>query len=138
MGSEVTVPTLRGAVTITVPPGTAPGATFQIQGYGVPRSNGGAGDLYVVIEPKSNDTMRTDARRGSFAGLVDVLDQDLEVIPTIGHEFNPDLHEAVRLLDGGSGRLVVTGEVRRGYTVKGQVIRPALVTVAYAPEELPS
>ena len=136
MGGDFEVPTLNGPVTITVPPGTPIGSRFRIEGHGISKPGERTGDLYVVVEAHSNDTMRDDAMRGSFAGLVDVLDRDMEVIPTVGHVFNPELHEAVRVAEAGDGTLMVTGEVRRGYVVKGQVIRPALVTVAYAAKQL--
>jgi molecular chaperone DnaJ len=130
MGAEVDVHTLNGVVRMAVPAGTQPGARFRVEGHGIQGSDGRRGDLYVVVAPSSHDTMRRDAMRGSFAGLVDVLDQDMEVIPTVGEVFDPEIHEAVRMADGGTGPLIVTGEVRRGYRVRGKVIRPALVTVA--------
>ncbi|MDH3500560.1 MAG: nucleotide exchange factor GrpE, partial [Acidimicrobiia bacterium] len=112
------------------------GSRFKIEGRGIAKPGEVRGDLFVILEPNSSDAMREDAMRGSFAGLVDVLDDNLKVIPTVGHEFDPELHEAVRVAHPGEGPLVITGEVRRGYTVKGQVIRPALVTVAYQKEQL--
>ncbi len=135
MGGDIVVPSLTGPVTITLPPGTRIGARFRLDGRGIPSPDGHPGDLYVVLQPDSGEQMRSDARRGSFAGLVDVLDDEMEVIPTVGRPFDPELHEAVRVAGPGAGPLVVTGEVRRGYRVKGQVIRPALVTVAHSEVE---
>lgn len=132
MGADVMVPTLTGPVTITIPPGTAIGSRFKIDGRGISTPDGVSGDLYVVLEAHSKDTMRADATRGSFAGLVEALDDEMEIIPTVGQLYDPAVHEAVRVAPGGHGSLVVTGEVRRGYRVRGQVIRPALVTVAYS------
>lgn len=137
MGGDITVPTLTGPVTVTLPAGTQIGARLKLEGHGIASPDREAGDLYVVLEPDSGEQMRADARRGSFAGLVDVLDDEMEVIPTVGHPFDPAIHEAVRVASGGDGPLVVTGEVRRGYRVKGQVIRPALVTVAHNEAEPP-
>ncbi len=132
MGADVLVPTLTGPVTITIPPGTTIGSRFKIEGRGIITPDGRAGDLFVILEPHSNDTMRPDATRGSFAGLVEALEGQMEIIPTVGHPYDPAVHEAVRVAPGGHGSLVVTGEVRRGYRIRGQVIRPALVTVAYS------
>jgi len=67
--------------------------------------------------------------RGTFHQLVDVLSKEgLEIIPTVGEEFDPQVHEAVA--GGGDGDLVVSQELRRGYTLKGRVLRPAMVVVA--------
>jgi len=61
--------------------------------------------------------------------LVDVLTKEgLEIIPSVGEPFDPNVHEAV--MGGGTGHLVVTSEMRRGYAVGGRVIRPAMVGVA--------
>lgn len=136
MGGDIEVPALTGPVTITIPPGTQIGSRFRLEGLGVRKPDAETGDLFVVLDADSNEAMRGDATRGSFAGLVDVLEDDIQVIPTVGHVFDPAVHEAVRIAEPGDGTLMVTGEVRRGYVVKGQVIRPALVTVAYAKKPL--
>lgn len=61
--------------------------------------------------------------------LMDVLArQGVEVIPAEGERFDPAVHEAV--MGGGSGDLVVAAEMRRGYTMGGRVLRPAMVHVA--------
>jgi molecular chaperone DnaJ len=136
MGMTTVVPTLHGPVTIPIAPGTRAGEQLRVAGYGVRHPDGRAGDLIVTIDASANDRMRSDATRGSFSGLLETIDQrDLDIIPTIGFPFDPGLHEAVGRVDPGPGRLMVTGEVRRGYRVKGEVIRPALVTVAYREEE---
>ena len=54
--------------------------------------------------------------------------EGLEPIDAAGLPFDPERHEAVA--GGGDGHLVVTAEARRGYTLKGRVLRPTLVEVA--------
>jgi len=54
----------------------------------------------------------------------------LEPIEALGAEFDPELHEAVQVGEG-SGQMIVTGELRRGYQLNGRVIRAALVAVGY-------
>ena len=49
LGTQVSVPTLAGPVTLKVPAGTASGRTFRVKGRGVP-GKAGAGDLLVTIE----------------------------------------------------------------------------------------
>ena len=56
-GTKVTVPTLDGPVTLTIPPGTSSGAKLRIKGRGVERGDE-KGDQYVVtrvIVPKDLD-----------------------------------------------------------------------------------
>ena len=69
-----------------------------------------------------------DGMQGTHQQLIDVLAQEgLEIVPGVGEPFDPNVHEAV--MGGGSGDLVVTAEMRRGYTLRGRVIRPAMVGV---------
>ena len=61
--------------------------------------------------------------------LLDALAQEgLEVIPTIGEPFDPEVHEPVGA-PGGNGTLIVSQELRRGYTLNGKVLRAALVAL---------
>ena len=50
LGAEVKVPTLDGAVTVRIPPGTASGKTLRVRGRGMPKAAGGAGDLLVTVD----------------------------------------------------------------------------------------
>ncbi len=51
LGAEVSVPTLKGQVSMKVPAETSSGKTFRLRGYGVPHlRGGGAGDQYVRIK----------------------------------------------------------------------------------------
>jgi molecular chaperone GrpE len=71
--------------------------------------------------------------QSTFHQLMEVLGREgLAAIPTEGESFDPTVHEAVS--GGGGDNLVVTGEMRRGYTLGGRVLRPALVAIA-TPEE---
>ena len=50
LGTEVTVPTLKGSVSMKIPPETSSGKTFRLPGYGMPHlKGGGAGAQYVKI-----------------------------------------------------------------------------------------
>ncbi len=71
--------------------------------------------------------------RSTYHQLLDTLKKEgLEVVPTLGEAFDPEVHEAVSAPAGGDGSLVVAQELRRGYRLGGRVIRPALVTVDHA------
>jgi DnaJ-class molecular chaperone len=51
LGASIEVPTLRGRVSMKIPPGTGSGRMFRLPGYGMPRVKGaGAGDQLVRIK----------------------------------------------------------------------------------------
>lgn len=77
----------------------------------------------------SNDERLAAGIRSTHQLLVDLMAREgLEPIPAAGLPFDPALHEAVA--GGGTGHLVVTAEMRRGYALHGRVLRPSLVAVA--------
>jgi len=63
LGAEVTLPTLKGRVSLRIPPETQNGRTIRLAGQGMPRTTGGYGDLYVtvkvVLPTKLTDEERT-------------------------------------------------------------------------------
>jgi molecular chaperone GrpE len=59
--------------------------------------------------------------------------EGVQPIEALGQKFDPALHEAVMVEDGGGEQVVA--ELRRGYTLNGQVIRPALVKVGKGSKE---
>lgn len=76
----------------------------------------------------------TEAERQLLSGMINTREQllkaleqeGLEVIPSIGEPFDPEIHEPVGA-PGGTTDLVVSQELRRGYRLKGRVLRPAMV-----------
>src|SRR5919204_307535 len=66
LGGEVIVPTLKGKVTLRIPPETQNGRTIRLAGQGMQRAAGGHGDLFatvkVVLPTKLNDKERELAR----------------------------------------------------------------------------
>ncbi len=71
--------------------------------------------------------------RSTYHQLVDVLRKEgLEPIDALGEPFDPEVHEAVASAAEGDGSLVVSDELRKGYRLRGRVIRPALVAVDHA------
>jgi DnaJ-class molecular chaperone len=51
LGATIEVPTLRGKVSMKIPPATSSGRTFRLPGYGMPRvKGGGAGDQLVTAK----------------------------------------------------------------------------------------
>lgn len=87
-------------------------------------------DAALGTEPK------TDTERQLYSGLINTREQllkaleaeGLKVVPTIGEKFDPEVHEPVGA-PAGSGELIVSDELRRGYTLRGKVLRAALVAL---------
>ncbi len=49
-GAKVDVPTPRGTITLTIPPGSSSGKKLRIKGHGVADSKGEKGDLYAELQ----------------------------------------------------------------------------------------
>jgi molecular chaperone GrpE len=64
-----------------------------------------------------------------YGELLGVLEKaGLSRIEAEGKPFDPNVHEAV-MQEDGDGEPVVTDVLRTGYTLKGRVLRPAMVKV---------
>lgn len=90
-------------------------------------------DAAVAIEPTTDsETRMLEGMRGTHALVLDALTREgFEVINAIGEPFDPALHEAVSVTPG-DGEQVVQQELRKGYVMRGRVIRPSLVIVGHA------
>ena len=58
LGGKVRVPTLGGAVELSIPKNTSSGRTFRLKGKGLPKSGGAVGDLFIttrIMLPDGND-----------------------------------------------------------------------------------
>ena len=71
--------------------------------------------------------------------LLRVLEKfGLTAFSASGQPFDPERHEAVaRVPATGQREMTVVEETRRGYLLNDRVLRPAMVTVAVPPHELP-
>lgn len=49
LGAKIRVPTLDGAVEMTIPPGAQAGQRLRLKGQGLARHDGGRGDQYVKL-----------------------------------------------------------------------------------------
>lgn len=87
-------------------------------------------DAALQTEPK------TESEKKLYSGMLNTREQllnalkneGLEVISTIDEPFDPEIHEPVGA-PGGDGQLTVTQELRRGYRLRGKVLRAALVVL---------
>lgn len=76
----------------------------------------------------------TETERLLHSGMVNTREQllkaleaeGLEVISTVGEQFDPEIHEPIGA-PSGNGRLLVSQELRRGYRLRNKVLRAALV-----------
>jgi DnaJ-class molecular chaperone len=73
LGTKLRVPTLAGAVDMTIPPMTSSGRTFRLRGKGLPTKSG-RGDILVTVEiklpEKADDDLAEYARRRMAARAV--------------------------------------------------------------------
>lgn len=72
LGGDVNVPTLRGQLSLTIPPETQNGQRFRLAGQGMPQLNntGVTGDLYATVSVKL-PTDLSDEERDLFRRLKD-------------------------------------------------------------------
>ena len=56
--------------------------------------------------------------------------EGVEKIHSIGSKFNPDLHDAALRVVSDKEEGTIVEEIRRGYTLRGKVLRPSIVKVA--------
>lgn len=90
-------------------------------------------DAAVAVEPTTGteEKLLAGMHRTHDQLLTILGNQGVEAVPTVGEVFDPEIHEAVMSPTEGDGTLVVSEELRRGYTVKGRLARPALVALEY-------
>jgi curved DNA-binding protein len=62
LGVKVRIPTLDGATSLRVPPGTAVGSQLRMRGLGLPREDGTRGDLYATVRVQTPSTVTAEER----------------------------------------------------------------------------
>jgi molecular chaperone GrpE len=95
-------------------------------------------DAALAFEPQTPAEEKIlDGMRSTRAQLLDLLQAEgLEPIAAENTPFDPAVHEAVSGPSlQGEGELMVAGELRRGYTLNGLVLRAALVAVELGEEQ---
>jgi molecular chaperone DnaJ len=83
LGGEITVPTLDGEASLTIPEGTESGAAFRVRGRGMPDVTGrsGRGDLLVTVKVLTPKKLTKEQRK-----LLEQLDA---LMPKARHEPTP-------------------------------------------------
>ena len=91
-------------------------------------------DAATAFEPQSPPEEKI--REGMLSTRSQLLEtlarEGFEPIPATGEVFDPKVHEAVSGPGEDNGDLIVGAELRRGYVMRGRVIRPSLVAVQHA------
>ncbi len=71
LGGEVEVPTLDGRVNVNVRPGSRAGQKLRLGGKGLPKANGGHGDLYCVLQVVT-PTVLSDREKALYEELAQI------------------------------------------------------------------
>ena len=81
LGAKVSVPTIDGNVTMTIPPGTQSGQELRLKGRGVKHlGEGGRGDQYVTISVRVPEKLTAEQR---------------EMLERFGESWSPELRGAL-------------------------------------------
>jgi molecular chaperone DnaJ len=91
LGTDLRVPTLDGAVTVRVPPGTPGGRILRVRGKGVATRSGQTGDLLVTVDVQVPKDLSEQARKA--------LQEFADATPPAPRD---RLDAAVRRMTGGS------------------------------------
>ncbi len=87
-------------------------------------------------EAASTEALLSGVRMTHDLFLSELRKFGLEQIPAQGGRFDPSLHEAIASVpSSGQPGGTILAEARKGYLLRGRLLRPAQVTVAVAPPE---
>lgn len=107
-------------------------------------------DLLPVLDnfDRAIQAARASAGAEAFVAGVELMQRELlrvlekfgvTAFSAVGELFNPKRHEAVaRVPATDHPEMTVVEETLRGYLLNGRVLRPAMVTVAVRPDDLPT
>jgi molecular chaperone GrpE len=112
--------------------------------YGIARGKVIAGML-PVLDDLERMVGYTRGMDGEFASGVELIWQKmrsvlsaegLEEIGSVGRPFDPELHEAIEIVETGpENEGLVVEELQRGYRLQGRLLRPSRVRVGRGKEE---
>lgn len=90
-------------------------------------------DAALTLEAETEaETKMLEGMRNTHNLLIESLERDgFEPIVAVGQPFDPAVHEAVSVMPG-EGDQIVEQELRKGYVMRGRLIRPSLVIVGHA------
>ena len=87
------------------------------------------------VEASDVDALRTGVQL-TLKELLRTADKHgLKIVDPVGQTFNPELHEAMAVVDtADQAPDTVVAVLQKGYTLNDRLLRPALVSVARAPQ----
>ena len=92
-------------------------------------------NLNLAIKAAENETVSEGlfaGIKGTASGFESALQSvGVEAVPAVGAKFNPELHEAVDMVESDEDG-VITAEYSRGYKFRERLLRPARVQVGNA------
>lgn len=92
-----------------------------------------ADQLEDALKYSSDDDPIADGVRVIYRHVQHVLAQEgVQALQTAGETFDPDVHEAIDIVDDAGEPNKVTTEYRKGYLLDGKLLRPARVQVRRA------
>jgi len=101
-------------------------------------------EVFDELRIAINAAKKADDRDVVVSGLEMVLkklealfaSEGLKPIEAVGKRFDPNLHEAIERVNSADADGLITEEIRKGFTLRGKVIRSSLVKVGAAPREV--
>ena len=95
--------------------------------------------LIEIYEDLKRIVDNIDSNDSSLNGIKPVIkkiesmfkEQSVEIIPSVGTDFDPNIHEAVESTENSEfADNVIISEIQSGYKIHGQVLRPSKVNVS--------
>lgn len=88
--------------------------------------------LAAMGEPTDTTRALLEGVQLTHRSFLDVMQKfDVAVVDPAGEGFNPELHEAMSMVEApGAAPNSVVAVMQKGYTLNGRLVRPAMVVVA--------
>ncbi|MBM3895375.1 MAG: nucleotide exchange factor GrpE [Thaumarchaeota archaeon] len=93
-------------------------------------------DLVRAKNVLANEKINVEGLEGILRNMNSLLEQyDIVPIDALGEIFNPNLHEAISIIEDETiDEDTITKEVRKGYISHNRIIRPAIVEISKKPK----
>ena len=93
-------------------------------------------DLVRAKNVLANEKINVEGLEGILRNMDSLLEQyDIVPIDALGEIFNPNLHEAISVIEDETiDEDTITKEVRKGYISHNRIIRPAIVEISKKPK----
>lgn len=95
-------------------------------------------DLVRAKNVLANEKINVEGLEGILRNMDLLLEQyDIVPIDALGEIFNPNLHEAISVIEDETlDEDTITKEIRKGYISHNRVIRPAIVEISKTPKSV--